>query len=120
VRQAARVDGNHAQIVEVLEKAGCRVYSTAQLGDGFPDLLVYSDRHPLKTFLVEIKDGRRPPSERKLSKPEIKFGEFWPGPVYVVTDVEGAVAAAYGKGTSPQDYSGRKPKVDEEDRDGEA
>jgi hypothetical protein len=115
VRQAARTDGNHATIVEVLEKAGCRVYSTAQLGDGFPDLLVYSDRHPLKTFLVEIKDGSVRPSHRKLTGPELKFCEWWPGPIYVVLDAEDAICAAYGKGRPPLEYAGRKLKAEPEE-----
>jgi hypothetical protein len=104
VRQAARVDNNHSEIVEVLEKMGCTVQSLAQLGHGVPDLLVFSDRHPQKTFLAEVKDGRMKASKRRLSEDERAWVNEWPGCVYVITDSESAVAAAYGHGTPAKEY----------------
>lgn len=87
MRRAPRLDSNHAEIVEALKRAGVRVRSMAAVGDGFPDLLC-GFRDTL--VLLEVKDGSRPPSERKLSQSEAEFVATWPK-TYVVTSGEEAV-----------------------------
>lgn len=63
MRRAARVDDNHLAIVRALEKAGAAVTSLATVGDGVADLLVsYRNRW----HVIEVKDGSKPPSARKL------------------------------------------------------
>ena len=58
-------------------------------GDGLPDLLVGYNNH---TVLMEIKDGRKPPSARKLTENEQKFFDEWKGgPLYKVESVEQAL-----------------------------
>jgi hypothetical protein len=91
-RFARRVDSNHAQIVATLRAAGAYVFDTSRLGGGFPDLLCY---HPKAggMFLAEVKDGRRPPSERRLTPAEERFAKAYPGRLVVVCSPEDALAA---------------------------
>jgi len=91
---AGRVDGNQARIVAALRRLGCSVAITSQVGQGLPDLLVgYMGR----TVLLEIKDGERPPSERKLTAAEAYWLAHWRGgPAAVVSSVEEAVQAVRG------------------------
>lgn len=83
MRRAARVDDNQADIVEALVRAGIWVQSTAALGNGFPDLITC---HRRVFRLLEVKDGRRPPSGRRLTPLEERFFAACPGPVHLVTD----------------------------------
>lgn len=39
MRRAAKVDGNHSEVVDALRRAGIAVRSMAGVGQGFPDLL---------------------------------------------------------------------------------
>lgn len=74
-RYARKVDDNHREIVATLEALGCTVHSTAGLGAGFPDLLVLCAG---QLRLVEVKDGRKPKSQRKLTPAEEAFGRKFP------------------------------------------
>ena len=68
MRRAAKVDTNHREIVAALERCGCSVQSLAAVGAGVPDLLVgVAARAGRLTLLMEVKDGARPPSERRLT-----------------------------------------------------
>ena len=92
MRRAARTDDNHEAIVQALRQIGASVQSLATIGKGCPDLLVFS------TFcgylLLEIKDGSKPPSARKLTEDEKRWHNAWKGPVYIVTSVEEALRIA--------------------------
>lgn len=94
MRHAARVDANHAAIVQKLRQAGFEVISLATVGDGVPDILVGM---PLVNVLFEIKDGTKTPSNRRLKPAQVSFLETWPGPVHVVLSPDEAlrVALAY-------------------------
>ena len=82
MRRLARVDANHAGIVQLLRSAGARVQSLAQVGGGVPDLLV---GYQGKIALVEVKDGAKAPSYRVLTPAEQAWHSHWEGyPVYVV------------------------------------
>jgi hypothetical protein len=70
MRYAAAVDANQKTIVSALRAAGALVIPTHQMGGGFPDLVVC--RKGAITFL-EVKDGAKPPSERKLTSDEVHF-----------------------------------------------
>jgi hypothetical protein len=70
-----RVDGNHSDIAQAYEALGCRVYSTAALGFGFPDLVVAWGGI---CSLVEVKDGTLPPSRRALTDREKEFARDFP------------------------------------------
>jgi len=65
-----RIDVNQPEIIACFKKLGMSVETTSDLGGGFPDILV-SFGHV--TVLVEIKDGEKPPSKRKLTTDEQVF-----------------------------------------------
>jgi Holliday junction resolvase len=89
--RAARTDKNQTAVVQALRAVGCRVQSLAGLGDGVPDLLVGT--RDKRLVLIEVKDGAKPPSERKLTSDQIKWHTDWDGwPVYVVKSVDEALA----------------------------
>jgi len=86
----AKVDANHREIAQALRKVGCRVLSLAAVGNGCPDLLVYVPRLG-QIRMLEVKDGDKSPSRRKLTPHQVKFHEEWP--VAVVTDIDEALEA---------------------------
>ena len=87
--RAARVDQNHVEIVKALRDYGAMVWSLASVGRGIPDLLVTFKN---TTILMEVKDGKKSPSQRNLTKDQLKFHAEWTGGILcIVTDVEGAL-----------------------------
>lgn len=65
-------------------------------GEGIPDLLVGFRG---KTALLEVKDGEKPPSARKLTPAEQKFFDEWRGgTLAVVNSVDEAIAVVLGMG----------------------
>jgi Holliday junction resolvase len=88
VRRAAKVDANHTEIVDALRLIGVSVASTAAIGKGFPDLVV-SDGP--RTLLIEIKDGEKSPSKRKLTEDQEKFAAAWRGQIAKVESVADAL-----------------------------
>ena len=68
--KAARVDANHVAVVAALRKAGATVQSLAGVGKGVPDLLVGIRG---KTALLEVKDGAKVPSARRLTEDQLKW-----------------------------------------------
>lgn len=89
MRRAAKVDDNHAAIRDALRAAGAWVRSTAALGNGFPDLLVFFRS---RFTLLEVK-RLGPPSKARLTPAEEKFLADCPGPLYVVRTPEEALFA---------------------------
>jgi len=88
MRYANRIDANQNQIVDALRKVGAVVRIISQ-GDGIPDLLVGYKGY---TILMEVKDGGKVPSARKLTEPEQKFFDDWRGGMLaVVNSVEEAL-----------------------------
>lgn len=94
MRRAAKVDANQAAIVSALRDAGCGVLDLSAVGKGCPDLLVHGPCYPWRTCLMEVKDGDKPPSARKLTPDQVKFHGAWKGWLYTVTSVNEALAAA--------------------------
>lgn len=85
MRIRGRTDGNQKAIVRKLRQLGISVHSTANLGKGFPDLAVgYGGR----TYLLELKDGSRYPSDRKLTDAEQKWHSQWKGHVATVCSLD--------------------------------
>lgn len=93
--RAKRVDGNHKAICKALRDAGCGVLDLSAVGKGCPDLLVHPPEFPENriAFLMEIKDGSKPPSARKLTKPQEKFHAEWKGWIFTVTNPQEALEA---------------------------
>lgn len=91
MRRAAKVDANQEQVVQALRAAGATVQTLAAVGKGVPDLLV---GYQGKTLLLEVKDGRRPPSERRLTEDQLVWHGAWRGgPLAVVDGPEAALRA---------------------------
>ena len=88
--RAARVDANQAEIVAALRQVGCSVQPLHMVGKGCPDLLV--GRSGLNV-LIEVKDGSKPPSERKLTPDQCIWHDNWRGQVTVVCNVHEALVA---------------------------
>jgi Holliday junction resolvase len=92
IRRAAKVDANHREIAAALIRCGAWVVDCSAVGQGFPDLLV---SHRGKLTLVEIKDGAKSPSRRKLTPAQVDFHALAKAagtPVRVVETVEQAIA----------------------------
>ena len=88
MRYANRIDANQNKIVDAMRKVGAVVRIISQ-GDGIPDLLVGYKGY---TILMEVKDGDKVPSARKLTEPEQKFFDDWRGGMLaVVNSVEEAL-----------------------------
>jgi Holliday junction resolvase len=82
MRYANRIDENQNEIVKALRKAGAYVRIISQ-GDGIPDLLVAYKGY---TILMEVKDGDKVPSARKLTEAEQKFFDEWTGGLLVIVN----------------------------------
>jgi len=88
MKYANRVDRNQGEIVETLRACGAYV-RVVTMGDGVPDLLVGYRGY---TILMEVKDGKKPPSARELTPAEKKFFDEWTGGMLaVVNSVEEAL-----------------------------
>lgn len=84
MRRASKVDANQAEIVRALRGVGCSVQPLHAVGGGVPDLLVgYRNNN----FLVEVKDGNKPPWARQLTGQQREWHDAWRGNVAVVKDV---------------------------------
>lgn len=71
-----------------LRSVGASVSVTSAVGKGFPDIVV---GYRGKNYLMEIKDGAKPPSKRKLTKPEQEFMDRWRGDYRVVESTDDAL-----------------------------
>ena len=89
MRRANRIDDNQNEIVNSLRKVGAYV-RIVTMGDGVPDLLVGYRGY---TILMEVKDGNKSPSKRKLTEAEQKFFDEWTGGlIAVVESIDDALA----------------------------
>lgn len=88
MRRAAKIDANQSEIVAALRAIGATVAVTSTVGQGFPDICVgYRGR----SILMEVKDGSKPPSERKLTPDQELFHAAWRGEIVVVKSAAEAV-----------------------------
>ena len=90
MRQAARTDANHSEIVKAFNQAGMGVRSLAAVGDGMTDIIVGFRG---LNCLIEIKDPNQPPSKRQLTAAQQKFHAEWPGQIAVVETADAAIEA---------------------------
>ena len=74
MRRAAKIDANQEAVVIALRAAGTKVQSLAAIGKGVPDLLC---QYQGAFYLIEVKDGRKTPSQRKLTDDQVKWHEEW-------------------------------------------
>ena len=87
--RSAKVDANQEQVVQVLRAAGASVQSLATVGKGCPDLLV---GYRGANYLIEIKDGRRIPSQQKLTADQVRWHLHWSGRVHIAYSPDDALA----------------------------
>lgn len=81
-----RTDRNHAEIINALRKIpNISVFSTHEVGKGFPDIVV---GYKGVNYLIEIKDGNKPPSARKLTDAELQFHSNWRGQIKIVNNLD--------------------------------
>ena len=74
MRIAAKTDANQTQVISALRAAGAKVQSLAAIGKGVPDLLC---QYKGTFYLIEVKDGRKAPSQRRLTDDQVKWHEEW-------------------------------------------
>ena len=93
MRKFARKDANHKTVCDHAESYPyvSRIDLSA-LGNGYPDELwcVEMARGGFAYSLVEIKDGKKPPSARKLTPEQRGFHQQWPDAIPIVTSIEDA------------------------------
>ena len=101
MRTAARVDDNQKEIVTEFRKLGFSVLLIHQLKNCC-DIIISRDKF---TAVIEIKDGAKPPSQRKLTAGEQEFKDRWLGRYYLcesiqdvqeIDRIEGAIVKAAG------------------------
>lgn len=86
MRRAARIDENQQSIVKALRMIpGVSIRITSMVGDGFVDLICGYKKN---NFLIELKDGKKIPSKRKLTEEEEKFHKEWKGQIGVAENLE--------------------------------
>lgn len=99
-RWAARADANQPAIVAALRRAGCTVQHLHAVGSGCPDLLVgfVAPEGHRDLILVEVKDGAKRPSARRLTPDQEDWWAGWHGRAPVVVTNEAEALAAVGRG----------------------
>lgn len=85
---AKRVDANQKEIVKAFREMGASVLILSMVGKGCPDLLIGMFG---KNILLEVKDGKKPPSGQKLTEHEQKFFQLWKGQVEIVNSLDSAL-----------------------------
>jgi hypothetical protein len=88
-KYAAKVDINQAEIVAAFRKLGMLVHPTHAAGAGFPDLVLGCNG---RVYLVEVKNGAAPISDRRLTPAQVRFHAVWAGYVTIIENVEQAAA----------------------------
>lgn len=82
-----RKDANHNEISDFLRGVGWSVLDLSALGRGIPDLAV---GRPGFAALVEVKDGAKRPSARRLTPAENHVRAVWTGPYVIATSPQDA------------------------------
>jgi hypothetical protein len=90
MRRAAKVDDNQRQIVAALRAIGASVQVLSMVGQGCPDILC---AYRGVNHLLELKDGAKTASRRKLTLDEVRWIMEWNAPVHIVSSVSEAYEA---------------------------
>lgn len=83
-----KVDSNQPEIVRGLRAVGATVQHLHEVGQGCPDILVGFRG---VNYLIEIKDGDKVPSKRKLTDRELVWHSWWLGRVAIIETIEEAL-----------------------------
>lgn len=84
MRRDGRIDANQPEIVQALRDVGASVAITSMVGSGFPDIVV---GYRGENYLIEIKDGSKTPSKRKLTTDEQEWHDLWRGTIHIANSV---------------------------------
>ena len=76
--RAKKIDDNQNLIVKQLRKCGVSVAVTSMVGKGFPDLICGLRN---RNYLIELKDGNKSASKKRLTDDEKEFFDTWSGQV---------------------------------------
>ena len=86
--KAAKVDHNQRAVVAALRGVGASVVHLHAVGRGCPDIAVgFRGRN----WFFEIKDGAKPPSDRKLTPAQVEWHRSWRGQVSVILNADDAL-----------------------------
>lgn len=86
MRIKAKIDDNQNKVVSALRRIpNVSVRITSMLGKGFVDIVV---GYKGQNYLIEIKDGDKSPSRRKLTPDEEEFHSNWKGSIHVANSVD--------------------------------
>lgn len=88
--RAAKADDNQRAVVSALRGVGATVMHLHRVGMGCPDLCVGWRG---VTYLLEVKDGDKPPSQQKLTPVQEEWHAGWKGHAVVVNSPQAALAA---------------------------
>ena len=88
MRRAARTDANQTEIVAALRRVGATVQPLHAVGGGCPDILV---GWLGANYLIEIKDGAKKPSARKLTPDQVVWHRDWKGQKAIAKNVDEAL-----------------------------
>jgi hypothetical protein len=72
-KYAKKKDDNHNEIETEFKRLGCGVKDVHDLPNFVDIIICYKGQ----TVMVEIKDGAKPPSARKLTSGEKRFSDEW-------------------------------------------
>ena len=84
--RACRVDRNQPEIVKHFRDKGFSVLLIHTLKNCC-DIIISKN---MRTACIEIKDGLKPKSQRKLTEGEQKFKNEWQGNYFIIESVEDA------------------------------
>ncbi len=84
--RACRIDANQPEIVKYFRSHGFAVLLIHTLKNCADIIISYSGN----TAVIEIKDGKKPPSQRKLTEGEFKFKNEWLGQYFICESIEDA------------------------------
>lgn len=95
MRYVHGLDANHKAIKGRFLSLCPAVFDTSGMGNGFPDLVVKTALG--RVYLIEIKDGAKVKSARKLKPAQAAMQLAWGATYQVVETEEQAIALAVGR-----------------------
>lgn len=87
MKRRRRSDANQTEVVRALRAIGATVKIVSPFCDEFD--LVVGFRG--KNFLLELKDGSKPPSRQSLTDNEDEFLKAWSGQIAIANSADAAI-----------------------------
>lgn len=78
MRRFGKIDANQNEIVKQLRDKNISVGILSSVGNGFPDLVI---GYKGKNYLIELKDGEKCESQKRLTILEALFFKSWRGQI---------------------------------------